>query len=202
MWPLSWMLTREGLETHCLAYSSRRKSIADCAQQVYEQLVERNLTEKHLHFVAHSMGCLVLRELATRYRLDTGKAIMLGPPNGGAEIARLALRLPVARHFFSWLFGPALEDIAHTQKPQNILPLEIHIITGGLGKHCGMTPFLSGDNDGMVTVEEAQLKQALSFEVLPVFHPLLLIAPSVLKRCRRLVHTDSHFSSELLVSQP
>jgi len=56
---------------------------------------------------------------------------------------------------------------------------EFAIITGGKGNEKGYNPFLSGDNDGTISVEIAKLPGARDFIVLPVLHSFIMSDPKV-----------------------
>jgi hypothetical protein len=54
---------------------------------------------------------------------------------------------------------------------------EIAVIAGGTGRR-GYNPFLPGDNDGIVMVEEARLPGA-QFRIMPCLHTFLPSQPAV-----------------------
>ncbi len=61
-------------------------------------------TTPPLHVVTHSMGGLLARSYLTRHRpAALGRVVMLGPPNGGSEVADLLVRTALYRR----MFGPA-----------------------------------------------------------------------------------------------
>lgn len=73
---------RGSIETHAAALAGRAKELDEDAD------VER------LNFVGHSMGAIVVRSaLALSRPRKLGRVVLLAPPNRGARLADLALRL-------------------------------------------------------------------------------------------------------------
>jgi pimeloyl-ACP methyl ester carboxylesterase len=56
--------------------------------------LDDDTTVKRLHFVGHSMGAIVVRSALAKQRpRKLGRVVLLAPPNHGARLADLALRL-------------------------------------------------------------------------------------------------------------
>lgn len=150
---------RAGLEVH-----------ADMLNEVIDQLPEAT----SLSFVGHSLGNLVVRRWMATAPAPTlqrvQRMVMLGPPNQGSELARLASRI----WFLAMLSdGPTRQLGVDWEKVGNQLavpPCDFGIVAGGLGNDRGMSLLLPGDDDAIVRVDETRLDGAAGFVLLPVHH--------------------------------
>src|SRR5262245_2702419 len=94
--PLRRALARQGFCALNWPYRSLRGSIEAHAAQLAAKA--RELDEdagiERLHFVGHSMGAIVVRRALMLARpRKLGRVVLLAPPNRGARLADLALRL-------------------------------------------------------------------------------------------------------------
>lgn len=150
---------RAGLEVH-----------ADMLNEVIDQLPEATT----LSFVGHSLGNLVVRRWMANAPAPTlqrvQRMVMLGPPNQGSELARLASRV----WFLAMLSdGPTRQLGADWNEVVNQLavpPCDFGIVAGGTGDDRGMSLLLPGDDDAIVRVDETRLEGAAGFLLLPVHH--------------------------------
>ncbi len=136
-----------------------------------------------LSFVGHSLGNLVVRRwmstapAATLARVQ--RMVMLGPPNQGSELARLASRV----WFLAMLSdGPTRQlglDWDQVGSQLAIPPCDFGIVAGGTGDSRGMSMLLTGDDDAIVTVEETRLEGASDFLLLPVHHADMMRSKAV-----------------------
>jgi hypothetical protein len=104
---------------------------------------------------------------------------MLGTPNGGSLMARLASRwLPfrlLTRDCGRFLSSPDGFD----QLPPPRIPCTVIAGTGGpCGRYC---PFGDEVNDGLVSLAEAAIELAEVVQ-LPVFHTVMMDSPAVRAR--------------------
>ena len=94
--PLRRALARQGLRAVNWRYSSLRGSIEAHAARLAAKAKEldADAAVARLHFVGHSMGAIVVRRaLAINRPRKLGRIVLLAPPNRGARLADLALRL-------------------------------------------------------------------------------------------------------------
>ena len=166
-------LQADGLFVVPFDYPSTRAGLGACAAFL-EQVVRSLEGVERISFVGHSMGGLVVR----RWMADFGdervcRLVMLGTPNRGAEIAERLRRFMVAR----MVAGHALCDLvpgpgSEIQKlPIPSVPFAV--IAGARGCSSGFNPLVSGDDDGVVAVESAQLEGAEVSLQVPVLHSFL-----------------------------
>jgi len=102
-------LGRQGFRAVNWRYRSLRGSIETHAAELAAKAKEldEDLGVERLHFVGHSMGAIVVRSALGRSRpRKLGRIVLLAPPNRGARLADLAIRLfgpriPAARELCS-----------------------------------------------------------------------------------------------------
>jgi triacylglycerol lipase len=94
--PLRRALERQGFRAVNWRYRSLRGSIAAHAARLAATAKEldEDAAVERLHFVGHSMGAIVVRSALAMVRpRKLGRVVPLAPPNRGARLADLALRL-------------------------------------------------------------------------------------------------------------
>jgi pimeloyl-ACP methyl ester carboxylesterase len=183
MKPLEAKLKEEGYP-HVIrfSYASTRSSIGNHAAALRE-LLEQLPSDTQLSFVGHSMGCIVVRHLIgdlqregdpRRLLARCRSMVMLGPPNQGAAIARRLA--PTGLYGIvtgqgGLELGPKWDDFAqHLASP----PFPFAIIAGDLSQKRLQNPLVDSSGDYIVSVEEARLDGAESFETVPVLHSVLM----------------------------
>ena len=129
------------------------------------------------------MGNIVVRHLVSDLGRDGDpqgllsrcrSMVMLGPPNQGAAIAR---RLAPSGLYGivtgkgGMELGPKWDEfVQHLATP----PFPFAIIAGDVSMNTLRNPLVEGSSDFVVSVEEAKLKGAESFETVPVLHSFLM----------------------------
>ncbi len=174
-------------QVYNIAYPSRRHAIPALAAHI-RATVASQVPEHHtVHFVAHSLGGILVRYLHHEDPLpNMGRLVMLSPPNHGSEVVD---KLGHWR-LFRWLNGPAGTQLgtAHdgflAQLPS--AQMETGIVTGNRSINILLSRLLPGPDDGKVTVASAQLEGMRDFRVYPVSHPFIM-------KNRRVIGMTHHF---------
>lgn len=156
-----------------VGYASPRASL-DAHALALDAVIDALPETCSLSFVGHSLGNLVVRRwMATAQpsMLDrVQRMVMLGPPNQGSDLARLASKI----WFLAVLSdGPARQlglEWPQLAEKLAVPACEFGIVAGGTGDDRGMSLLLAGDDDAIVRVEETRLEGANGFLLLPVHH--------------------------------
>ena len=159
-------------------YPSSRAGVDQHAEQLAQVIASLEGIER-IHFVAHSLGNLVIRRWLTmntdpatgEYRDQrVGRFVMLGPPNHRPFIARVLVPIDPANA----VAGQAGRDLQRDWEklaPNLATPRrDFGILAGGKGDGDGWNPLISGDDDMLVGVDEAKLKGAADFRLVSCIH--------------------------------
>jgi triacylglycerol lipase len=169
-------LEKEGFKVFNLGYPSTVMPIGQAADMVREKVLALG-PEVTVHFVAHSMGNIVVRSMLREKLPNLGKIVMIAPPNQGSLAAEWLEDLDL----YQWIFGPAGQELSADRKgffqSLPIPPCPFGIIAGGLGTEEGFNPFLPGDDDGTLMVKETRLAGAADFILIKSTHTMILFNP-------------------------
>ncbi len=175
MEPMHRFLELNGFEAFNLAYPSTRLPIVELAELIRPQVEEIGARFDRVHFVTHSMGGILLRQMQrVRPIAKLGRCVMLAPPNRGSQVVdRLG-----SWGVFRWLNGPAGCELGTGPEA---LPLalgkaefEVGILAGKRSINWILSLMLPSPNDGKVAVSHAKLEGQRDFRVLPVSHPFIM----------------------------
>ncbi len=167
-------LEKAGYQTFAVNYPSTRQSVKDHANDL-GQLIRNLEGIDTISFVTHSMGGLVVREylgqnLPSNQPITFYRLVMIAPPNQGSAIAREFQDFGL----YEWLTTDTGQDLAPDKAKQLPIPaIEFGVIAGGRGDGIGFNPILDGDDDGVVTIEEAKLNGMKDFVVVASPHGLI-----------------------------
>jgi pimeloyl-ACP methyl ester carboxylesterase len=173
-----------GFATRNIGYPSRHKALSTLADDIHPAIapfVEAN--EGCTHFVCHSMGALLARAYLARYRPQRlGRVVMLGPPNGGSEIAD-ALKDFIGYRLF---FGPAGQQLVTRRDAatEALLP-QVDYRVGVIAGNRTIDPtslWLPRPNDGRVSVENTKLDGMADHTVVRTSHPRLIRHPQAIQK--------------------
>lgn len=177
-------LEAEGFEVLALSYPSTRAPISEHATAL-EELIGNLQGIRRVSFVTHSLGGLVLRRmLAEKPRFENGvdlhRAVLVAAPNQGAELAAILQDFPPLH----WVGGPVAAELT----PQAVagLPapsIPFMIISGAREDDGdeGWNPLVAGDDDGIVSLREAQLEGARESHVVPALHTFVATHPETIR---------------------
>jgi len=165
-----------------VSYASSRRSLDDHAQSLARVLSHLEGIDE-IHLVCHSLGNIVVRRYLgeaslpePRWKTDPRikRMVMLGPPNNGAQLARLFKD----NKLFGLVTGPSGKQLAlpqdEVQKRLGTPAFEFGIIAGSTGNEASSNPVIAGDDDLVVSVEETRLAGASDFLVVPCWHATML----------------------------
>ena len=166
----------------CFGYASVTAKLDDHGAALADVVAGLPATAP-ISFVGHSLGNIVVRrwlalaDPADRERVH--RVVMLGPPNQGSRLARMAAGVwGLADH----AQGSARELVFdwHRVAPQLAVPAcDFGIVAGGKGDDTGYSTLLAGDDDAVVCVDETRLPGARDFLLLPVHHAAMMRDPAV-----------------------
>ncbi len=182
-------LKADGYSIVNIAYPSTRQPISDLIKYYIAPKIQ-NLNYSTIHFVSHSLGGILLRQIfQTKMSVPIGRIVMLSPPNHGSEIVD-AYR---DRWWFKLLNGPAGQVLGtdNGSLPNQLKPLshQVGIITGNKSYEPWFSRLIAGDNDGKVSVESAKLTEMTDFLVVNAGHTFIMNKPQVIKQIRYyLIH--------------
>ncbi|MFT4639595.1 MAG: triacylglycerol lipase [Verrucomicrobiales bacterium] len=170
-------LEAKGYRVLNISYPSRKYPAEALARIVRQQIVDANVLAEDapLHFVTHSLGGIIVRYLQQHDPLPNVKrTVMLSPPNHGSEVVDTLGRF----RLFKMINGPAGSQlgtgddgfIAQLDSPD----FEVGVITGDRSINLILSLFISGKDDGKVSVESARLPGMRDFRVVHTAHPFIM----------------------------
>jgi triacylglycerol lipase len=171
-------LQRAGFEPLAIGYPSRRDPIEALARFVADRLPRD--PARPLHFLTHSLGGIVLRVLMrTRRPPNLGRVVMLGPPNGGSQLAGRMSGLWLYRR----VMGPAGQELV---AGPGCVPLSLGPVDFELGVIAGrrsLDPFrllVRGVSDGKVCLDETRVDGMADWLCVPRGHAFLMLDAKIL----------------------
>jgi triacylglycerol lipase len=178
---LSRQFEKAGYTVINIGYPSTRMSIAESARHVRGQLTTAfNSTEGRLHFVTHSLGGIIVRQLLRDHRpVNLGRVVMLAPPNQGSEVTDRLAKLRAYR----WATGPAGQELGTdpSSTPNLLGPVdyEVGIIAGRASLNPVFSAWIQGPNDGKVSVARATVAGLRDLFVVRRSHTFLMLSREV-----------------------
>ncbi len=155
-------------------YPSTRVSIQKSSDYLHSVIQSLRGIDR-IDVVCHSMGGLLLRTYLSQHDESRfHRAVLIGVPNNGAEMADMLKHNPLFKAFL----GPAGQQLVTDEKglihqlPAPAFPFGV--LAGGRSGAKGYNPLLPGDNDSTVTVASTRLPGAADFMLLPVIHSFLM----------------------------
>lgn len=176
----------EGYSTLNVAYPSYSATLEEMVQLLDGLILKYAENYQKIHFVTHSLGGVILRQLFNIRGLPKlGNVVMLAPPLRGSWIMDSLSESPLIK-----LFGPAgkfLSGSSMLEMPQD-LPPRLMIIMGDRPKITFFkNVFGEVPNDGIVRVSSGRVEGGHEFLVMPIDHTLINSDPEVLKITKRFI---------------
>ncbi len=127
--------------------------------------------DEKIHFVGHSTGGLIIRQLlsTTKHLEKIGKCILIATPNNGSELADVVgNKLKIFSNIFRTLKSLQSENIKALKLDSNH-GIEIGAIAGNK-QNLFLGKFLTGENDGRVTINSVKFNGLKDFVAIPYGH--------------------------------
>lgn len=159
-------------------------SLSQCCDALATQIDSIVKNAGSVHYVAHSMGGLIVRAYIQRtQQQNVGRCIFIATPHQGSKLAAIANRVP----FYASVFKP-IKDLLPSlsypdfgaQKSFQIGVIAGESNTGLLGKL-----FMSSRSDGRVEVASARATDTDDFIILPYGHHEIHHMPQTLRLIQR-----------------
>lgn len=191
MLELESKLNRAGYRVENIQYPSRKQSVSDLAVFAIGKGVTqcREYDAEQIHFVAHSLGGILVRQYLTEHKLpELGRVVMLGTPNQGAVIVDRLQGWPGFA-----LLGPSAREIG--TGPHSIIPtleqvdFELGVIAGDVSINPLGFVLLGEDSDSVVTVESTRVESMAGHLVLPVIHNIMMRDDAVIDNAIHFLKT-------------
>ncbi len=201
-------LQKAGYTVTILDYPSRKKTIRQLADEHLAPAVQecRNQGATKIHFVTHSLGGILVRDLLSRHQApELGRVVMLAPPNQGSEVVD---RIGHWRAF-KMINGPAGDQLgtAKTSPPLALGKVDypVGIIAGDRSINPINSAMIPGSDDGKVSIENTKLEGMTDHIVLHCTHPMIMKRPDAIKLTLRFLQegqfkeADADSSSKLKI---
>ena len=174
---LAGSLESAGYRVCNISYPSRKHSVEKLTNEFVAADV-RTCTSRSaqpVHFVTHSLGGIVVRQLAVSAPdINIGRVVMLSPPNHGSEVVDKLGGL----FLFQLINGPAGQQLGtgSLSLPRSLgaPTFDLGIITGKRSVNPILSVLIPGTDDGKVSLESARLVGMKDFLVVSSSHPFIM----------------------------
>lgn len=174
---LEYWLEEAGYHTVNYSYPSITRTPAENAEDLHALL--EHVDTPVVHFLAHSMGGLVVRHLFHHYpQRHPGRVVTLGTPHQGSYAARI-----MHHSGLGYFVGRGLEGGLLGDAPPWTHSHQLGSIAGTLNLGVGLLfPGMPAPADGMIAVVETQLPGMTDHICLPVSHMQMLVDPTAVSQ--------------------
>lgn len=178
-----------GYEVLNFPYATATKTLDEISDDLKDYVRENVKTDRY-HFVAHSLGNVIIRNgFRTDYPEGLGRIVMIAPPNQPADLGKMF------RDFkpFQWITGDSGQKIGDAAFYADLPTpsVEFGIIAGDRGQKLTFDQ----KNDGVVTVEGTKLEGMADWKVLHHMHTTIMNSKDTAKHCLAFLR-DGKFDSE------
>lgn len=170
---------KDKYDVYNIGYNSVKYPIEILVEKyLLETINKLNEKNQKINFVTHSMGGILVRYLFKNYKINNpGRVVMLAPPNKGSELANR----------FYKIHGPACAQIMRDKRSfvnkLGDINFECGIIAGGKNYYFFLEKYFRGKkNDGIVSVNSAEVKGQKSFIELDKGHTLIMYSNEAIKK--------------------
>lgn len=183
MIPLSHRLIRAGHEVLNLSYNSIMPDLT----RLFDKM-DSFINKEEVTIIGHSMGGVIARiylESNKEMNQYVKKAITLGTPHKGSQVAAFFKKMGVA-HFF---FQSSCKFLLPTDEPQWPKDVLLYSIAGN--KAIGPAGVLlhGQASDGTVLLDETKIKGMQSHEIFPLTHTGLIFSKKISDRIIEIMNT-------------
>lgn len=179
-WTLNYIVKNLEKENRSIVnwgYPSTKKTIEEHGAELVLELrkIAEEKPDAPIHFVAHSMGGLVLRAALNHpdcpNEAKIGKAVLMGTPNHSPEWGRFLGQFSLANKLGGASGRQLMSEEGYEEIGDFPPEVEVLVIAGNLS----LNPFIHQENDGEVAVEETLLKTPHRHITLKTGHKLMLL---------------------------
>ena len=177
-------LRAAGYSTRRFSYPSIKGTIENNTDLLHRFLAD--IEDNEIHFVAHSLGGLLVRNLSDKYPDDVkGRVVTLGTPHQGSQVAETMSRSRIG----SLLLGKGIKSLLVKLQDGKQNP-EIGVIAGNKPLGSGMFFVrLKKPHDGTVQLSETKFEKMTDYRVVATNHMGLLFSRLVVKEVATFLRT-------------
>jgi triacylglycerol lipase len=190
---LEWTLCRENYRVINMPYPSTRVSIETASDHWLYNILKTRTTDPtvKIHFVAHSLGGIVLRQYLSNHQIENlGRVVMLAPPNQGSELADRLRN----NYLYKFATGPAGQQLGtrDSSLPKQFAPpdFDLGVIAGDRSLNPLFSAFIPGPDDGKVSVCSTQIPGMRDFLLVHRTHTWMAWSREVNEAVTRFLKSD------------
>lgn len=183
-------LETEGYHVLNIDYPSRDQTIEILASTVRRKVARDTADSTQVHFVTHSMGGILVRQIQKSDPLpNIGRVVMLSPPNQGSEV------VDKIGHWkaFDFVNGPAGKQLSTDMNGfiagLGPVDFECGIITGDRSINWINSMMIPGKDDGKVSAEAAKVEGMQDYKVVHATHPMIMKKKAVIQEVLTFLRT-------------
>lgn len=184
---LRFMLRRQGYRVYQFHYASLLKTPEQNSEKLFQ--LASKLDEPVIHFVAHSLGGIVLSHLFDKHEIkQPGKVVMIGSPIKGSALAKYLQQ----KKYMKYLLGKSVIKGLLGDNPEWKSKRQLSVIAGTKRLGVGMLlakNIMQLQSDGTVNLEETRVDDADEFHVVPYSHFSMLWSHDVAEKIKDFFKT-------------
>lgn len=174
---IRYQLWRQGYHVILFHYHSLLKTPEYNALKLFKRM--NKVQQATIHFVAHSLGGIVLTHLFANSKVDKpGKVVMLGTPINGSALAQALAKNNLLKYFLGLSRNKGLLGDA----PRWNQPRKTCVFAGTKKQGIGMIlakSVMQQQNDGTVNLQETHQPLADKHYIVPLSHFSILFSADV-----------------------